>query len=63
MNRTVFVLIDEIYAMAHVLSLLFDQVENTGIRVNPHAGARLGKMISTNALRLNERIPGKDQSP
>ncbi len=53
-NRKVSVLIDEIYAMAHVLSLLFEQVENIDIKVNPHAVARIGEMMTSNIMQISQ---------
>jgi hypothetical protein len=62
----VYDLLDEIYALAHILRLLFEVMENIDIHVNPHAVARFGRMIAGNALRINEiceELPqgGKDK--
>ncbi len=47
-------LLDEIYALAHVMGLLFEVKEDSEIRVNPHAMARFGRMIAANSIQINE---------
>lgn len=47
-------LLDEIYALAHVMRLLFEIKEDAEIRVNPHAVARFGRMIAANSIQINE---------
>ncbi len=54
MDKEISVLIDETYAMAHVLSLLFEQVENNDIKVNPHAVARIGEMMTSNIMQISQ---------
>lgn len=49
-------LLDEIYALAHVMCLLFEVKENERIRVNPHAVARFGKMIAANSILISEML-------
>ena len=46
--------IDEIYALAHLMSLVFDQVENMKIHINPHAVSRCCKRIAENIIRISE---------
>ncbi len=49
-------LMDEIYALAHVLSLLFEQVENAAIKVNPHAVACMTKVISGHIQKISQHF-------
>lgn len=63
MEKELHDLIDEIYALAYIISLLFEEVENADIRVNPHAVARLGKMITDNVVRISELLPDKYHDP
>ncbi len=53
-NRKISVLIDETYAMAHILSLLFAEAENVFIRINPNAVARIGEMMASNIMQISE---------
>lgn len=63
MEKRLHNLIDEIYALAHIISLLFEHVENADIRINPHAVARLGEMIADNVVRIAELLPDKYHDP
>ena len=56
-------LIDEIYALAHIMGLLFEQVEEAEIRVNPHAVACFGKMITCNVIKLIELLHDEYDDP
>ena len=47
-------LIDEIYALAHVLHLLFEQVENAEITVNPHAVAAIADRIASDIICISQ---------
>ena len=47
-------LLDEIYALGHMMQLVFENKENEGIHVNPHAVARFGNMITANIIKINE---------
>ena len=47
-------LLDEIWAMAHVMRLLFEIKQDIEVRLNPHAITRFGKMIAANIVRINE---------
>jgi len=53
-EKTICDRIDEIFALAHILSLLFEVVEDQSIRVNLHAVARIGKMIEFNIIRITQ---------
>ena len=53
-KRTICTLIDEIYALAHVLNLLFEQVENADINVNPHAVAAIADRIAVDIIRISQ---------
>ena len=53
-------LLDEIYALAHVMRLLFEIKEDAGIRVNPHAVARFGRMIAANSIQINEILDNEE---
>ncbi len=44
---------EEIFAIAHVISLLFEIVENEDIKVNTHAVACLCKRIADNASTIS----------
>jgi len=64
MNKTkVCILIDEIYALAHILSLLFEEVESNDIHVNPHAVTRIGEMIASNIIQISECFHEKHKPP
>jgi len=54
--ETICDLLDEIYALAHVMRLLFEIKEDAEIRVNPHALSRFGKMIAANIIQINEAL-------
>lgn len=62
-TRSVCILIDEIYAMSHLLCLLFCEVEDAAIRVNPHAVARIGKMIETDIREISEKLDESGYPP
>ena len=47
-------LLDEIYAIGHIMQLVFENMENSQIRVNPQAVARCGKMIAANIVEITE---------
>ena len=53
-NEAVCALVDETYALAHVLGLLFEQVENAEIIVNPHAVAAIANMIAVNIKMISQ---------
>ena len=53
--------LDEIYAMAHFMYLLLEQVENIDIHVNPHAISRFGKMIVYNVMKVIEYLDAKEE--
>ncbi len=53
-KKTICALIDEIYALAHVLNLLFEQVENAEITVNPHAVAAIADRIASDITRISQ---------
>ena len=46
-------LVDEIYALAHVLNLLFEQVEDAEINVNPHAVAAIARRIAEDTGQIS----------
>ncbi len=48
--------INDIYALAHILKLLFEQVENLDIRVNSHCVASFGKMINCKILLIADLL-------
>ena len=55
MNKeAVCALIDETYALAHVLDLLFEQVENAEIKINPHAVASIANVIAVNIKMISQ---------
>jgi len=54
--ETICDLLDEIYALAHVMRLLFEVMEDTGIDVNPHAVARFGRMIAANSIQIDDAL-------
>lgn len=59
MHKSIDDRIDEIYALSHIMYLLFMEVENEQIRVNPHAVARFGKMIVYNVIKIVEYLDAK----
>ena len=63
MEKEISVLIDEAYAMAHVLNLLFEQVEDAEINVNPHAVARLTEMMASNIMQISDYFHDNHQPP
>lgn len=63
MEKDISVIIDETYALAHVLNLLFEQVEGNDIKVNPHAVARIGEMMTSNIIRISEFFHDNHQPP
>jgi DNA-binding transcriptional regulator WhiA len=54
--ETICDLLDEIYALGHMMQLVFETKENAGIQVNPHAVARFGNMITANIIKINEAL-------
>ncbi|MDY6824461.1 MAG: hypothetical protein SWH68_11800 [Thermodesulfobacteriota bacterium] len=47
-------LINEIYGLAHVLCLLFEETENAELNVNPHAVASIARRIATNITEISQ---------
>ncbi len=47
---------DQISIMAHFQTLLFKEVENSDIKVNPHCVACFGKIIAHNIIQISELI-------
>ncbi|MDY6904549.1 MAG: hypothetical protein SWH61_07670 [Thermodesulfobacteriota bacterium] len=62
-NETLTALIDETYALAHVLNLLFEEVENAGINVNPHAVAAIAGRIADNIVNISHRLHDNGKPP
>ncbi len=48
--------INDIYALAHILNLLFEETENLDIRVNSHCIASFGKMITCKVLLITDLL-------
>ncbi len=53
-KRKICMLIDESYALAYALSILFEEVENSDIKVNPHAVAVIAKRIASNIIHISQ---------
>ena len=61
--KTTCILLDEIYALAHILTQLFEEAENNGVYVNPHAVTRIGNMIASNIIEISESFHDKHRPP
>ncbi len=46
--------INDIYALANILHLLFEEIDNFEISVNPHCVASFGKMITKKVLLITD---------
>ncbi len=53
-KRKICMLIDESYALAYALNLLFEEVENADIKVNPHAVAAIAERIASNIIHISQ---------
>ncbi len=64
MNKSnICTLIDEIYALAHVLNLLFKEVENAQMNVNPHAVAAIADRIASDIIRISQSFHDSPHPP
>lgn len=53
-KKSLTILINEIYGLAHVLCLLFEETENAELNVNPHAVASIAHRIATNITEISQ---------
>ena len=56
-------LIDEIYGLAHVLYLLFNEAENAGLTINPHAVASIAGRIAADIVEISHWFHDHNNPP